>query len=272
MNIKKTIITCAIAALTISGFATEVKMADIFKGNSALTNGIWKASYEITNIPTRVASWDEYGRILKMIELNPETKIEWETFFSRPSNGFWIQSNKDFPIAFSNKCNVMSKTCPKFAALYRKYNTENVYQIMTLDELLSIYDECGAINTFKNNVKKHCLIALRRYLVNNGTGIAIRKIDGKEVNPLVAPMEELTVALNAPRMAGLNEWIAKYVDGKHVLDTSFLPSDKEVEKLIADIIDGKKNLSGSIALTLQKTLGVEKYNEFVDKINGPSGK
>lgn len=90
--------------------------------------------------------------------------------------------------------------------------------------------------------------------------------DGKS-NPLQDELDALSNALNAPKFAGLKEWIAKWFPTHQWVDAEYL-SDEEVAKLSDDIYYGDKPFKQDDKLTLQIYLGVEQYNAFVKRYNG----
>ena len=80
-------------------------------------------------------------------------------------------------------------------------------------------------------------------------------------------MKELTDALNAPRYAGLNEWITKYeADWEKIDVSSWLPTpEKMAETMNAILIDETK--LDKHALNLRFHLGVEGFNAFIKEYN-----
>lgn len=87
------------------------------------------------------------------------------------------------------------------------------------------------------------------------------------VSPVEQCMTRLTTALNAPRFAGLNEWLSEMGVGASV-DVSSLPSDAEIATLKTVVLEGDKDLTDAVKLDLYLCLGVDAYNAFVKEYNG----
>lgn len=86
------------------------------------------------------------------------------------------------------------------------------------------------------------------------------------VNPCESYMTSLTTALDAPRFAGLDEWL-KGVGCKGI-DLSRMPTEEYVETLKTDILNGDKRMDDYNRGILLVCLGVDGYNAFVREYNG----
>ena len=86
------------------------------------------------------------------------------------------------------------------------------------------------------------------------------------VNPCESYMTSLTTALNAPRFAGLDEWL-KGVGCKGI-DLSRMPTEECVAQLKTDILNGDKHMTDYNRGILLVCLGVDGYNAFVREYNG----
>lgn len=169
----------------------------------------------------------------------------------------------------------LDKERPRLAALIRKYaalgreycpnpnysaedlvicfNERIAYRHMNVkscETLLRYFSKCGAK-------------IVRKYLYDHGKSFVTK--DG--VNPCEAYLSELSGAINAPRLAGLNEWLSK-MGCSYGFDLSFLPSEEEIAQLKMDIITGEKDIDEWNKVLLYFGLGVEGYNAFVKKYNG----
>ena len=174
---------------------------------------------------------------------------------------------------------------PVRVSLCAKYGAEMRYTRglekngATLDEVVSLIDEAnrafithpvGMIGRKVLDEDMKCLqaVALRhvkKMLRKQGKSFVVK--DG--VNPCGELMEGLNTALNAPRLAGLNEWLASGGASARV-DTSSLPPAETVTALRAAILDGsrdfdEKSPDGRI---LRVCLGTAGYNAFVKEYNG----
>ena len=105
--------------------------------------------------------------------------------------------------------------------------------------------------------------SVKRYLRKQGKSFVTK--DG--VNPCNAKIDELTAALNAPRFAGLNEWLSE-MGVERSADLSAIPADSEIAKLKEGVLYGELEFNESRRALLTICLGVDGYNAFVKEFNG----
>jgi hypothetical protein len=115
---------------------------------------------------------------------------------------------------------------------------------------------------WKDAMQKAAVKAVKKYIRSQGKSFVTK--DG--VNPCEIYMTDLTTALDAPRLAGLDAWYKSI--GLAGIDLSALPSEAEVEHLRQDVLDGTKDLDSRTKVILHICLGVEGYNAFVKEYNG----
>lgn len=104
--------------------------------------------------------------------------------------------------------------------------------------------------------------AIRRRLRELGRPITVK--DG--VNPVQEAVDELAKALNAPRMAGLKEWVAKWFPDYRWKDVNWM-SDERLKKFMDDIYYGDIPFNRVNSRILKGHLGIDEYNKFVKKFN-----
>jgi len=92
----------------------------------------------------------------------------------------------------------------------------------------------------------------------------ITKEDG--VNPVQEEIDALQNALNAPKFAGLREWVARVYPDYQWIEPEW-KSDEEINQLKEDIYYGQKDFTIQYKILLQTYLGPEAYNEFVEEYN-----
>ena len=140
--------------------------------------------------------------------------------------------------------------------------------IVVLGELASqgggvCYADIDSLARYKTYIQHAASKAIKRALRKQGKSFVTK--DG--VNPCEVYMTRLTAALNAPRFAGLNEWLSE-LGFEERMDLSGLPSEAEIAKLKEDILYGEVDMRYSNKSLLYVCLGVDGYNAFVKEYNG----
>ena len=130
------------------------------------------------------------------------------------------------------------------------------------DDYFTAYD-IAQLAQVKRCIQKDAEKSVKKWLRRQGKSFVTK--DG--VNPCAKKMEALNAALNAPRLAGLNEWFAD-MGLECRVDVSTLPTDAEASALKAAVLDGDKDLTGAVKRDLYLCLGVDGYNAFVKEYNG----
>lgn len=92
----------------------------------------------------------------------------------------------------------------------------------------------------------------------------ITKEDG--VNPVQEEIDALQNALNAPKLAGLREWVARVYPDYQWIEPDW-KSDEEINQLKEDIFYGQKDFTTQYKILLQTYLGTDAYNAFVEEYN-----
>lgn len=135
-----------------------------------------------------------------------------------------------------------------------------------LSDIVAFPKKCalgqGEIARIKQWLQTTAVRVIRLHIRAQGKSFVTK--DG--VNPCESYMTSLTTALNAPRFAGLDEWL-KGVGCKGI-DLSRLPTEEYVETLKTDILNGDKHMTDYNRGILLVCLGVDGYNAFVREYNG----
>ena len=98
-------------------------------------------------------------------------------------------------------------------------------------------------------------------------GISFVGQDGGEM--VQGAVDALVDAFNAPKLAGLKEWVAEWFPEYKWIDVDdIFMSDEEMAKLCDDIFYGEKDLTDYHAVLILSHLGLDGYNAFVDRYNG----
>lgn len=86
-------------------------------------------------------------------------------------------------------------------------------------------------------------------------------------NPVQKALNDLSVALNAPKMSGLETWVAEWCPGHRWIPLQWM-NDADFAKLKDDVYYGSVEFTDVIKVRLCTHLGVDQYNEFVERYNG----
>lgn len=170
----------------------------------------------------------------------------------------------------------IERVFPIRAGLLKKYADQRIIdscpsRLWTAEELVTALNEALTKSACTINfatrtlelINKKSIKIVRKHLYEQGQSF----ITKNGVNPCEQYVSELTVAINAPRLAGLNEWLAK-MGVSYRINLDFLPSEEEVAKLELDILTGEKDITEKDKVILYFGLGSEKYNAFVKRYNG----
>lgn len=143
---------------------------------------------------------------------------------------------------------------------------------MTLPERLNVFAETaarGKSGWYRGNKEKASIVgAATKYVkrrIRETGGTFVVGTDGK--NPVKDAVDSLASALNAPKMSGVVDWLAKWAPDYKWVDVSWM-SDDDIAKLKDDVFYGEKPLNYINREILEIYLGVDAYNEFVNAYNG----
>lgn len=107
---------------------------------------------------------------------------------------------------------------------------------------------------------------IKRKLRERGISFVVKE---GEANPVQEAIDALTAAFNAPKLAGVKEWVAEWFPEYHWIDIDNLfMSDEEMAKLCDDIYYGEKDLTDGNSVLILSHLGLDGYNAFIERYNG----
>lgn len=132
---------------------------------------------------------------------------------------------------------------------------------------LSQFSE-GLLNNFCNSCQKKALVAVKRAIRAKGGSFVAKEGGG---NPVEAPLNALTDALNAPRFAGLVAWCDEWcpeASAAAARIVAALPSEEEISEMKDKVYFGELDFKPEYKGYLRACLGVEAYNAFVEEYNG----
>lgn len=163
------------------------------------------------------------------------------------------------------------KEFPAFVQYIRKA-IENKDDIVDICANINVIAECGTkfnncfyyngIDYKMSKVLQNLPRLIRRKLRERGIPIVVK--DG--VNHVQDALDELSSALNAPKMAGTKEWLSKWFPDYKWIDVRWM-SDEELSKFKDDIFYGDIEFGAANRVILRSHLGVDAYNDFVKKFN-----
>ena len=186
---------------------------------------------------------------------------QWPKMSAYGRAAIGVETNLAYTLALATKLRVSTLTP---LALYTKgAEVDEMVRSMGEHIIPRCYIDINGIATFKSYVQKSATKTIKRKLREQGKSFVTK--DG--VNPVEQYLTRLNTALNAPRFAGLNEWLAE-LGYKERIDLSRLPSEQEVEALKEAVMYGEKNMTGQVKIHLYVCLGVDGYNQFVKEYNG----
>lgn len=154
----------------------------------------------------------------------------------------------------------------------RKYKSGINLSMATLPESVNMAAEhfcTGYIGFYmgenvKNRLVSYAARGVKRRIREQGGSFVVGS-DGK--NPVQDAVDELSAALNAPRMAGLKKWVSKWFPGHEWIEPKWM-TDDEVQKLKDEIFYGDKDFLPQYKVQLEAHLGIDAYNDFVKLYNG----
>lgn len=109
-----------------------------------------------------------------------------------------------------------------------------------------------------------CSKMVKKQLRKEGKSFVVKG----DSNPVQERLDAVSAALDAPKMAGLREALAKCGVVLGPDPAQGMPSDEECRKLIEDVFNGDVPFGTYQKGRIQFFLGVEEYNKFVKRYNG----
>lgn len=107
---------------------------------------------------------------------------------------------------------------------------------------------------------------IKRKLRERGISFVVKE---GEANPVQEAIDALTTAFNAPKFAGLKEWVAEWFPEYQWIDIDNLfMSDEDMAKFCDDIYYGERDLTAVASALILSHLGLDGYNAFIERYNG----
>ena len=214
-------------------------------------------------------AWTQASHFLCRDTTTPEKQAEIDAILSAKR---FFTSNPRFATAY-----------PKLFANFAKVYVGDVPELVPLTEEIVANPTSADIRVLGTVVASYSAL-FRHHLIADGTiknllnvapvGIRhkIRK-EGKSfvakdgLNPVQNRIDRLSAALNAPRLAGLNDALKECgMDFGLDFEKNLMSAD-EVETLRKDVLNGDKNFIPHIGYVLRTHLGIDEYNKFVKLYN-----
>lgn len=124
----------------------------------------------------------------------------------------------------------------------------------------------GANASHVKTVAAQAMKPIKRRLRERGISFVVKE---GEVNPVQEAIDALTTAFNAPKLAGVKEWVAEWFPEYQWIDVdNIFMSDEEMAQLCDDIYYGEKELTDSYAQQILAHIGLDAYNAFIERYNG----
>lgn len=285
---KKKLISSILSIMAISVFATEVTYKDVTGADS---HNIAKLNVLGITPETKSEIKDlKYADAYLLAKFAKANNICAEVdAFVASSNAnvrgkfdpihvtYEVFTKKNFPLWFTQVVEKQFAASPSRKSIYLKYGVFYPFDFATASEIITCINNkeftpaLSTVNNLNGLLAKAGLKQVKKYLRSKGKTFVAKKtvVDGKEVieNPLELPMKELTDALNAPRYAGLNEWITKYeADWEKIDVSSWLPTPEQMAETMNAILIDETKLDKH-ALNLRFHLGVDGFNAFIKEYN-----
>lgn len=133
--------------------------------------------------------------------------------------------------------------------------------------VMALGDNSAAINgELIKRLVSGAVRPIKRRLREKGISFVVRE---GEANPVQEAIDALTAAFNAPKLAGLREWVAEWFPEYQWVDIDhFFMSNEEITKLCDDIYYGDKDLTNRNSALILSHLGLDGYNAFIARYNG----
>lgn len=115
-------------------------------------------------------------------------------------------------------------------------------------------------------VASRAMKPIKRRLRERGISFVVEE---GAANPVQEAIDALTVAFNAPKLAGVKEWVAEWFPEYQWIDVDNLfMTDEEMAQLCDDIYYGEKDMTDSYAQQILAHIGLDAYNAFIERYNG----
>ena len=265
------IIAAAVATSTLFAGA-DVFYANPTNAEQCIANARAIASGSVTNRTTVLRTMS------RAVRLDEGARLEIDTLLSQvPVSSLLYCESPMVLVRLPQTCSRVTSAVegrfPRYAAYLRALSAKSPAptELMLAGTIEGVMFG-GVLHTHKYNLISRGMLrdaprAIRVKLRSEGKAITSK--DG--VDPVNAVMEDITAALNAPRLAGLREAAAKAGFDIPQPEFAFIPTadSEEGKKFVNAVYIGDVSLNNDITATkLRYMLGTDGYNAFVERYNG----
>ena len=270
---KKLIICAALLAATFAN-AETVRVVQKDKDGTTVTNEYDAVEYARKALADKSArpnptAWDAAPGVLCSQVKEAETaaaidRLLSEGYFYISSTGFASK----YPLLFANYAKVYAETLPEVVPVIESVianpkSKDCQVKVAVINAYVGIWKSQSLADSNVKSLLQVAPFGIRHKIRSEGKSF----VEKGGINPVQERIDRLTAALNAPRLAGINEAMDE-CGIRFGLDftKNLLPQD-EVEKLRSDVLNGYDPFSSAIGFKLRTHLGIDEYNKFVKLYN-----
>lgn len=270
---KKLIIGVALVAATFAN-AETVRIIQRNKDGTSVTNECEAVEYARKVLSDKSArpnstAWENAPGILIQQVKDAATadaidKLLSEGYFYLTSTGFAAK----YPLLFANYAKVYAETLPEVVPVIESLiadpkSKDGPVKVAVINTYVALWKNQSLADSNVKALLQAAPFGIRHKIRSEGKSFVAK--DG--INPVQERIDRLSAALNAPRLAGINEAMDE-CGIRFGLDftTHLLPQD-EVEKLRRDVLNGYDPFTPAIGFKLRTHLGIDEYNKFVKLYN-----
>lgn len=209
-----------------------------------------------------------------VFKYNPQLMPEYDAKFAAAGVGEHLIYYKNFPhmveVWIADNPGTASKI-PVAVAATRQHESFSKAD-WTFGERLNAFAEFSSVGfgaySTSDNVKKSLLASapkiIKRTLRLRGISFVVKP---GEANPVQPPIDALSTALNAPKLAGLKEWVAEWCPSHDWVEPKWM-TQAEATALKDAVFFGDVDLNAKNKVLLLGYYGIEEYNKFIAQYNG----
>lgn len=196
----------------------------------------------------------------------------WSPFNGAVCTYYTMPKTQD---AWFNSTNAPAAQKEKMRVYYTVYHRYSTFKDIPFEAKINLaaFEMCrGMVNVESPYIKEifsRLPTYLKRKLREQGKTFFVDEETG--ANPVQDAVDEFIAAFNAPRLAGLQELVAKWNPDYEWIDLpDYWLTDEKLDSLKERVYYGEVDFSGVTKNKLMNNLGLDKFNEFVEWYNGGS--
>lgn len=221
------------------------------------------------------------NKIFSRLKNYDDLRLEYDEKFAAKGYGVRWNLYKTWPkvSALDRKQKGLDKDIPGTIAIAEKYDINiTMYGLLreaylTPDEMITVYNDflllsdryyvpLEHLSILEQYFDERVYTLPRDYLESQGKSYEKDSETGED--PCAPYVEAYRKAIQAPRLAGFNEWLAS-VGVTNRIDTTRLPTEARITEISSNILNNVWGLTKSNQIRLRLCLGTDKYNEFLEK-------